>query len=186
MNQIKSLDLKGRLKNYKFKSALNYLDGEDEEVVELVKSLAAMYGNVGWFEGYSDVIISNALENIGVYNTEPDTSVQPDVEEQGEVEEIKYPDRTFDIIAWTESTTKKSVKKDFEKLMALLPNKEKQTFFQKRVSDNLIIKGFIDKNVSDKLNDFSIDIVANMVLNLINETGEHFYILPDGLSLFIS
>jgi len=40
--------LEGRLYNWKFRQALDYLDGQPPEVVHLVKVLADAYGNEGW------------------------------------------------------------------------------------------------------------------------------------------
>ena len=66
MNQVKNEELKERLFNWKFESALKYLDGETEEVFNIVKALADMFGNVGWFEGSLAIIVAQALESIGV------------------------------------------------------------------------------------------------------------------------
>lgn len=61
--------LEGRLLNFKFDSALQYLEGESEEVIELVNLLAKLFGNVGSILGDFALIIENALGNIGVnYN----------------------------------------------------------------------------------------------------------------------
>ena len=59
-------DLCSRLLNWKFESALKYLDGEPDEVVKLVDSLSTMFGDSGWFSGSMAILIANALENIGV------------------------------------------------------------------------------------------------------------------------
>lgn len=57
-------ELASRLINYKFKSALQYLEGEKEETKDLVNFLAKLYGNVGWILGDMAILIDNALENI--------------------------------------------------------------------------------------------------------------------------
>lgn len=56
----------GRLLNWKFEQALQYLDNEPEEVKDLVKSLARMFGNSGWFFGDMSEIVRHALFDIGV------------------------------------------------------------------------------------------------------------------------
>lgn len=43
--------LRGRLFNWKFNSALKYLEGESEEVVENVKSLDRLFESCGHFGG---------------------------------------------------------------------------------------------------------------------------------------
>ena len=58
--------LLSRLLNYKFESALNYLEGEFSNVKELVNSLAQIFGNSGLIDGHLRIVIDNALENIGV------------------------------------------------------------------------------------------------------------------------
>ena len=44
-------NLIGRIYNGKFNSALKYLEGESKETVELVNTLARLFGNVGWLDG---------------------------------------------------------------------------------------------------------------------------------------
>lgn len=68
-----NVDLKNRLENYKFDSAKKYLDGEDRQTQELVKSLSEMYGNVGWMSGHMATIINNAIRNVT-----PDTQQEDD------------------------------------------------------------------------------------------------------------
>lgn len=60
-------DLSGRLYNYKFNSALKYLDGEPEEVKLIVNTLARMFGNVGWgLEGDIGILVAFVLDGLGV------------------------------------------------------------------------------------------------------------------------
>jgi uncharacterized protein (DUF1810 family) len=59
-------DLFGRLLNWKFKSALNYLDGATDEEKSLVEALARMFGNCGWFDGDMAEIVCHALLHIGI------------------------------------------------------------------------------------------------------------------------
>lgn len=56
--------LHSRLQNYKFCSALRFLDGEDEQVQDLVNALSDVFGDIGWFDGNLAVIVQNALNNI--------------------------------------------------------------------------------------------------------------------------
>ena len=54
--------------NFKFKSALKYLNNEPVEIQNLVRALADTYGNCGWIIGGTmQIIIENALDNINVY-----------------------------------------------------------------------------------------------------------------------
>ena len=59
-------DLRSRLVNYKFGSALEYICDENEEVQDLVNALSDNFGDIGWFEGGISIIVRHALENIGV------------------------------------------------------------------------------------------------------------------------
>lgn len=47
----RNANLRGRLFNWKFGSALMYLEGEDMEVVGNVRSLYRLFENCGHFEG---------------------------------------------------------------------------------------------------------------------------------------
>ena len=58
--------LQSRLYNYKFGSALEHIEGEKQEVRDLVEALGNSFSDVGWFTSDLSVIIMNALENIGV------------------------------------------------------------------------------------------------------------------------
>jgi hypothetical protein len=69
---VKNENLKSRLINWKFESALKYLDGEEEGIKVLVGILARMYGNCGWFSGDMAALIAAALESIGI--EDPDDS----------------------------------------------------------------------------------------------------------------
>jgi len=53
-------ELSGRLHNWKFESALNYLNNEPENIREIVKELAENYGNIGWITSNSK--IKNVIE----------------------------------------------------------------------------------------------------------------------------
>lgn len=58
-----SEDCQGRLDNWKFDQARDYLDATatgDER--ELVEALAATFGNSGWFAGSMGVIVGAAVE----------------------------------------------------------------------------------------------------------------------------
>lgn len=50
-----------RLSNYKFKSALNHLDGENEKVIKTVEALANTFENSGWIGGSMGYIIDAAV-----------------------------------------------------------------------------------------------------------------------------
>ena len=43
--------LRSRIENWKFNMARQYLKGQPKEVKELVKALAGLVGNSGWFDG---------------------------------------------------------------------------------------------------------------------------------------
>lgn len=53
-----------RLFNWKFGTALQYLEGEDEEVVILVKALADTFDDCGWIDGNMGIIIQACLFRI--------------------------------------------------------------------------------------------------------------------------
>jgi hypothetical protein len=53
-----------RLENFKFTQAQNYLEGENEMVVDVVNALASVFGNVGWMDGDMGTILSSAVYNI--------------------------------------------------------------------------------------------------------------------------
>jgi hypothetical protein len=53
-----------RLFNYKFRTAQQYLEGEDEEVIEVVNALAETFDNCGWIDGNMDVIIQACVSKI--------------------------------------------------------------------------------------------------------------------------
>ena len=53
-----------RLYNYKFSSAQKYLEGENEDVVEVVNALAETFDNCGWIEGNIATIIQACVANI--------------------------------------------------------------------------------------------------------------------------
>ena len=61
--------INNRLYNGKFKSAQRII-GDDITLTaserELINVLAEMFGDSGWIMGSMSVVISNALENIGV------------------------------------------------------------------------------------------------------------------------
>jgi len=56
--------LKGKLTNWKFRSALSYLDGQTEEVKDVVNALCRSYGNCGWFEGDMGLIVGICVESV--------------------------------------------------------------------------------------------------------------------------
>jgi hypothetical protein len=56
--------LRGRLHNGKFATAADHLEGQPPEVVSLVRSLAAMFGNTGWILGDMGVVVDAALRSI--------------------------------------------------------------------------------------------------------------------------
>jgi hypothetical protein len=60
--QTKDSDaLVGRLCNWKFNQAQNYLNGQPEYVRRVVNCLAHTFGNCGWFEGAMGAIVGAAL-----------------------------------------------------------------------------------------------------------------------------
>ena len=75
--------LHNRLYNEKYGQALQYLEGENDEVKELVTALAGVCGNIGWWHDREDIeewicwdevdpdqlqiILNHALRNIGFY-----------------------------------------------------------------------------------------------------------------------
>ena len=60
-------DLENRLYNFKFDSALNFLEvNESEDQVEVIKNLALMYGNCGHLDGFVSYMIECTLKSIGV------------------------------------------------------------------------------------------------------------------------
>ena len=55
-------DLRGRLINGKFESALAYLEGESEEVKEIVMSLSNMFGSSGFiYDGDFGILLSAVM-----------------------------------------------------------------------------------------------------------------------------
>ncbi|HRP30496.1 MAG TPA: hypothetical protein PKV73_01325 [Agriterribacter sp.] len=54
-------NLISRLSNYKFKSALDHLEGESEKVKTIVEALANTFENVGWFGGSLGDIVEAAV-----------------------------------------------------------------------------------------------------------------------------
>jgi hypothetical protein len=62
--EFKSEKLRSRLINWKFKSAMIYADvfSDDEEALEVLKTLNGMFGNVGWFDGGMQVLIGVAVD----------------------------------------------------------------------------------------------------------------------------
>lgn len=61
-------DLKGRLMNFKFRSAASYLVNEPEDVTRLVRGLSDMFGNVGMMFGAMGDILSAALDALGTWD----------------------------------------------------------------------------------------------------------------------
>lgn len=53
-----------RLLNYKFRSAQQYLEGEDDEVVEVVNALADTFEDCGWIDGNISTIIQACVAKI--------------------------------------------------------------------------------------------------------------------------
>lgn len=74
MKKIKkeNKNLLSRLENYKFKDALQYLSGEDDEIKDLVQALADTFGNVGWFFGTLETIVNAAVNSIKPEEAEDD------------------------------------------------------------------------------------------------------------------
>ena len=52
MNREKLLN---RLHNWKFDSASNYLDGEPDDIILVVKELSKRYRDIGWVTGESEI-----------------------------------------------------------------------------------------------------------------------------------
>lgn len=60
-------DLTGRLTNWKFESALRYLDDDvTKDEREVVTSLACVFGNIGYVDGEMGTIISAAVASLGI------------------------------------------------------------------------------------------------------------------------
>jgi len=61
--------LLGRLHNWKFESALEYLEGSSESDKVIVGKLAEKYGNVGWIPGDAAIkdMIDAELQKIDGY-----------------------------------------------------------------------------------------------------------------------
>ena len=53
-----------RLINFKFRSAQKYLEGEDDDVVEVVNALATLFDNCGWIEGNMGIMIQCCIAKI--------------------------------------------------------------------------------------------------------------------------
>ena len=62
-------NLLGRLHNWKFESALEYLDGSPESDQKIVMELAKEYGNIGWIPGDAAIkdVIGAELQKIYGY-----------------------------------------------------------------------------------------------------------------------
>jgi len=58
--------LNSRLANYKFASALKYIEGESEDIKNLITALNNNFGDIGWFDGDMAIIVHHALKNISV------------------------------------------------------------------------------------------------------------------------
>ncbi len=65
--------LESRLLNYKFESAVQYLEGEDFDTKMLVNQLSKEYGNVGVITGTQANIINAVLKSIGVNFSKEET-----------------------------------------------------------------------------------------------------------------
>ncbi len=72
-------DLVGRLYNWKFKQALAYLDGQPDEVGELVRVLAATFGSGGWEDGNMGAIVSAAVRRLIGTDTSDEAAVGGDI-----------------------------------------------------------------------------------------------------------
>lgn len=59
-------DLYSRLYNCKFGQALQYLKGENEETVEIVKTLARVFGNSGYIVGDIGSIVDVVITYLGI------------------------------------------------------------------------------------------------------------------------
>ena len=57
----KNENLRGRLYNFKFDSALQYLDGETDEDKEVIEALARMFGNCAWMGGDIELVVSGCV-----------------------------------------------------------------------------------------------------------------------------
>ena len=56
-------ELKNRLFNFKFKQALQYLDGNvSKEDRETIEALAHAFGDCGWLEGHMHTILEALVE----------------------------------------------------------------------------------------------------------------------------
>lgn len=61
-------NLASRLYNWKFQQATCYLDGEPDEVQQLVGALAALLGDSGWiFDSQLGIIVKAALSTLPIH-----------------------------------------------------------------------------------------------------------------------
>lgn len=78
-------NLSSRLYNWKFNQALRYLDGETEEVKNLVNALAMIFGNIGWeLDSPMVVIIGFAVDSV-IYDKNGELIWDKEKEEQYEI-----------------------------------------------------------------------------------------------------
>jgi hypothetical protein len=61
-----SKQLISRLVNWKFGQARAHMGGQPQDVQDVIDALAATFSDCGWFEGRMGIIISAALEGIGL------------------------------------------------------------------------------------------------------------------------
>jgi hypothetical protein len=59
-----SPELQSRLENWKFASAMQYIDGEPENVENAVSALSEAFGDCGWFGGRMGVIVGAAVDGL--------------------------------------------------------------------------------------------------------------------------
>lgn len=57
---------RGRLFNWKFETALRYIDQFPDGAHELLRALSRLFGDVGWFSGDMATVIEYALNSIGI------------------------------------------------------------------------------------------------------------------------
>jgi hypothetical protein len=77
MSQRDAEDLVGRLFNWKFVQAQQYLEGQPQVVRDLVNALAMTVGNSGWEDGYLGEIIGAAVAHLIGVKSPPVVPAEP-------------------------------------------------------------------------------------------------------------
>jgi len=59
-----SSKLRNKLWNWRFETAKNYLEGQDEDVIKEVNILSDKFGDSGWFSGVEAEKLDKRVDNI--------------------------------------------------------------------------------------------------------------------------